>query len=164
MTITYRNAKSLLLALGVLGASSAMAALPTSGTCGFITTLPHPEINFTSSGPGTLVVSDILGTINFSTSTISYNATTFYFNGSTWVYGSVDGSETYTVGSALTYPSGAYPVTFTISGSNTFSVANVSATVTVNVSEILNLLPTNSGNTVLIQGGTAKTTGVCQLL
>ena len=165
MRIISKSVKaSLLLTVGVIGTSGAMAALPTSGTCGFITNVSHPEVDFGNSQKGTLVISDILGSIDFSKGTVSYNATTLYNDGSEWQYGSVNGSTSYSTGSALSNPSGAYPITFTISGSNTFTVSNVSATVTVSQSETLNLFPTNSSNTLLIQGGNEKTTGVCQTL
>lgn len=145
--------------------SSAMAALPTSGTCGFIATFPHPEDAGRTLTGGVLRASDILGSIDFANHTISYNITMLSYNGSDVKYGAVTGSKTYTIGTALTEPSGAYPITFNVIN-QTISVSSDSgsADVTANVNATLNLLPTNSGNTILIQGGGSKITGVCQMM
>jgi len=157
--------KGLTLA-GILmaSASSAMAALPTSGKCGFILTVPHPTLAWSVGTKNAVRISDILGTIDFSSNTVSYNATTLTYDGSAWQYGSTNGSVIYAIGNALANPAGAYPITFSVSGTDNVSAGNVTVGLSVSVSTTLNLLPTNSSNTVLVQGADEKMTGVCQMI
>lgn len=173
MTTVTKSIKTIAKAIGILSlsASSAMAALPTSGTCGFIASIPNPAYNTATALASTVLYSDILGSIDFANKTISYNITTLYYDGANWKSGSVNGSSTYTVGTALSNPSGTYPISFSVSKTVSFSTdattglpVTASGNVTVSVNPVLNLLPTNSGNTILIQGGNLKTTGVCQMM
>ena len=71
--------KIVFLSLSLLS-TNLFAALPTSGVCGFIVTLPHPSVEL--KGITTPTATDILGSIDFANKTINYNMTTFYYNGS----------------------------------------------------------------------------------
>ncbi|WP_176550705.1 hypothetical protein, partial [Tenacibaculum discolor] len=98
---------------------------------------------------GTTRTTDILGSIDFASRTISYSITTLYYDGSSWQYGSANGSSTFTIGNHLANPSGAYPIQFAVSATGSASLGSyISGSVTVSYQTILNLLPTNSGNTV----------------
>lgn len=142
----------------------AMAALPTSGKCGFILSVPQPTVSFSTGTKNAIRISDILGSVDFAAKTLSYNATTLTYDGSAWQYGYTSGTVPFTIGAALANPSGAYPITFTMSSVNNATSGNVTVGLSVSVATTLNLLPTNGSNTVLIQGANEKMTGVCQAI
>jgi len=89
----------------------------------------------------------VMAVINFDNSTINYNVTQMnWLSTATGQFGEVTGTTSFTT------------ATGPITGSYTISFPVGSRTLT------LNLLPVNSGNTILVQGGNDKIDGVCQAL
>lgn len=143
MKLRHRIASTVaaFIALGSI-AGTAQAAL--SGSCGIVATIPHP---FLSPYSGLAVYLDVMAVINFDNSTINYNATQMnWASTATGQFSEVSGTTSFTT------------ATGPITGSYTISFPVGSRTLT------LNLLPVNSGSTILVQGGNDKIDGVCQAL
>lgn len=161
---------SSLLALGALTLVTPDAFAGLTGNCGMVVAVPHTYVFGSVTGtvnstgnmngyaqlvpPGSTKGVNLLAVINFTSSTISYEVTQVTVgNASTGTsnsYSTQNGSASFTT-AAGPLP-GSYTITFTPTGSPQIS---------------LNLLPVNSGNTILVQGttGTASAlTGVCQAL
>ncbi|WP_312284016.1 hypothetical protein [Candidatus Igneacidithiobacillus taiwanensis] len=159
----FRHVLGGLAAIGILTAfvPAATAGLPTSGTCGMLTTSHHLFLNATGTisngsyksnaiGPNSVGLS-LLAEINFSNKTIYVNGVEAYNNSTT--------------GGPTSYVPGA-------SGQGTFTVVN-NATKLPDVTQIqvnlpegtrtFNLLPVNSGNTILVQEQDGNFVGVCQM-
>ena len=155
-----------LMALGALTLATPDAFAALSGSCGMVVAVPHTYVSgiMTGSANGsTGVVTgtvqlvptgstkgvNLLAVINFTSSTISFNLTQVTV-GTPNSYATQAGSAQF-VTAAGPLP-GSYTITFTPTGSPQVS---------------LNLLPVNSGNTILVQGTTGSgsaLTGVCQAL
>ena len=134
-------------------ASSAVAAMPTTGKCGFVMNIPNPELNFGkdwgTNGP-TNVTLDVLGEVDFAASTISFTPTRISWNnvsGGWSIDPQVGVSGTFTAAQS-TLQAGESVLVFTFNGNQTMT---------------FNALPTNSGKTILLQGVNKKVTGVCQM-
>ena len=161
--------KSFLLGFATIGALScitnASAAAPT-GVCGIVASLPHPEFPFLNySGVATVKNLDMLGEINFTTSTIYYSVTQWTFDGAGNVgKQTIGGNAAFTLtGPALT--TGTTGTTGYASGNptpNSYQIAFTLNTAGGLKPVILNVLPVNSGNTYLIQGIADRLSGVCQ--
>lgn len=157
---------SSLVALGFLAGFAPGASAALSGSCGMVVSLPHNYVlgsmsgtmntsngnysgNFQLATPGSTKGVNVLAVLDFNTSTISFNVTQVTI-GNPNSYGT---SETST---SFTTVAGPLPNSYTI----TFTPPSSTA---IN----LNLLPVNSGNTILVQGtasGASALVGVCQAL
>ena len=159
------------MALGALTLATPDAFAGLTGSCGMVVAVPHTYVFGSMTGtvngttgsfnayaqlvpPGSTKGVNVLAVINFTSSTISYEVTQVTVgNASTSTpnsYSTQNGSASFTT-AAGPLP-GSYTITFTPTGSPQMN---------------LNLLPVNSGNTILVQGttGTAGAlTGVCQAL
>lgn len=138
--------------------TGAQAALPTSGKCGFVMNIPHPEINFNANwltnGPQNVTL-DVLGEIDFAAATVTFTPTNISWNNTSggWSFDTpISRSGTWTAVATSTIAPGApaneSTITMSFNGGGTF---------------VFNTLPTNSNNTLLIQGTNKKITGVCQM-
>ncbi len=155
-----------LAALGVFSGFMPSASAALSGSCGMVVSVPHNYVlgtmsgnvslttgaftsNFQFDGAGSVKGVNVLAVIDFNTSTISFNVTNVTI-GTPNTYGTSAGSATFTT-AAGPLPN-SYTITFTPPSSSAMS---------------LNLLPVNSGNTVLVQGTSGSGSalvGVCQAL
>lgn len=162
----FRTLLGSLAVLGVYGGFIPAASAALSGSCGMVVSLPHNYVlgamsgtmntstgaysgNFQLASPGSTKGVNVLAVLDFAASTITYNVVNVTI-GSPNSYGAQTGSVPFTT-VAGPLPN-SYTISFTPTGSNAIS---------------LNLLPVNSGNTILVQGtsGTASAlTGVCQAL
>ena len=150
---------SSIIALGIMinlligiQAANATSTIPTSGTCGFVLSGSYPFVGAQLNGAGTSASGSLnwLGTIDFGASTINVNVVSqsaTNTNGNNPAYTDTQSTITapFTVGSPA---SGLYPLTLSNGGG------------------IINIIPVNGGNTILMQqfvtnaaGGKA---GVCQ--
>ena len=160
-----------LAALGVFAGFIPAADAGLTGTCGVLFATPHLFLNAYGSMTGSVTSTgamtgnyisnavgpnqgpygvDVLAEINFSNSTVSYNVMQVSFNGSgTKAYSAVSGSVPFTTTAGPGSLAGSYTITFTPTGGQQIS---------------LTILPVNSGNTILIQGTTDASRGVCQMM
>ncbi|HQT82007.1 MAG: hypothetical protein B7Z60_07065 [Ferrovum sp. 37-45-19] len=118
---------------------NASAAL--SGTCGMIATPPIAPGASSSTY-------NVLALINFSTNTITYSSMDLSFSSGVATPTQSYGTKAITVTSNSNI-TGSYTMSFT-SGSGNHTL-------------IFNILPVNSGNTILIQGTSDPFSGVCQM-
>ena len=137
--------------------ANSYAALPTSGKCAFTFLIPHPDFNWHNVNMpiGTTKPTDVLGEFDFAAQTVTYNLTTAALsavsvNGNTWIFTQAVFSASFANPSPTPLPglTNAFTITFTPIGGSTM---------------VLNLLPSNSSNTFLIQGVNRKFAGVCQM-
>ncbi len=116
----------------------ALAAL--TGSCGMIATPPI--------SPGaTSATYNVLALINFTNNTITYSSMDLTFSSGSITSSNTYGSKSITVTSNSNI-TGAYTLSFTAGSGHTLS---------------FNLLPVNSGNTILVQGISDPFSGVCQM-
>jgi len=132
-----------------LKVSDTKAATSLSGLCGMVVNIPR---TFTIFGPNTPLTIDAMAVINFDTQKIWVNTTTAI----------ADSSYSPTAPSRVTYASeqrGPFDFkldTGPVPGSYTLTFIQPDTALP------FNLLPVNSGNTILVQGQNNKLTGVCQ--
>lgn len=125
-----------LAGLALANSAWALSSLPTSGTCAFVTTSSYPFVYLYGQSPGNGWGINFLGTLNFSTNTITLNAVIQNpGNGTPLQEVQTSGSTTFTIGSGPI--AGSSSLSFTLPGSSTAAT--------------LNVIPVNSGNTLLLQ-------------
>jgi len=136
-------------AFGVLKVSDTKAATSLSGTCGMVVNLQQ---TFTVLGPNNPLTVDTMAVVNFDSQQIWMNLTK----------ATGDANYSPTARSNVSYKSELYgPIDFKLAAGpvpGSYSLYFASE----NISLPFNLLPVNSGNTILIQGQNFKMTGVCQ--
>lgn len=144
----------------------ALAAAPT-GTCGFLASWSGTN-NASTLTAGSFTSMDVMGEMNFSTNTVSFSVTQLVNTAGVYSKRTVGGTSSFTLtgpnltsGTAVNFtatagtgdtakpPADVYQMTF-----NPFGGGNV----------VFNILPVNSGNTILFQGTNDKLNGVCQML
>ncbi|MHB8348449.1 MAG: hypothetical protein ACYDHM_15065 [Acidiferrobacterales bacterium] len=155
-----------LAALGIFASLTHGASAALTGSCGMVVSLPHNYVlgsmsgtmntsngaysgNFQLASPGSTKGVNVLAVLDFNTSTISFNVTQVTI-GNPNTYGTSEASTPFTT-AAGPLPN-SYTITFTPPSSTAIN---------------LNLLPVNSGNTILVQGtasGASALVGVCQAL
>jgi hypothetical protein len=154
-----RFVKKLFFFVAVLAwLSTSYAALPITGRCGFTFLIPNPDFNWHNPNLpiGTTKPTDVLGEIDFATQRITFNLTT-----ATLVAVNATAGNTWTFSQSVMSASFANPPPAPVTGmTNAFAIAFTPAG---SFTTTLNLLPTNSGNTFLIQGVNRKFAGVCQM-
>lgn len=159
-----------LAALGVFAGFVPAANAGLTGTCGMLFATPHLFLNAYGSLKGSVSGSsmsgsyvsnavganqgpygvDVLAEIDFSNSTLSYNVMQVSFNASAnESYSASSGSVPFTTTAGPAGLPGSSTITFTPTGSPPMSLI---------------ILPVNSGNTILVQGTTDSTRGVCQMM
>ena len=160
-----------LAALGVFAGFIPAADAGLTGTCGVLFATPHLFLNAYGSMTGSVTSTgamtgnyisnavgpnqgpygvDVLAEINFSNSTVSYNVMQVSFNASAnESYSASSGSVPFTTTAGPAGLPGSSTITFTPTGSPPMSLI---------------ILPVNSGNTILVQGTTDSTRGVCQMM
>lgn len=133
-----------LLMLAASPSASALAAMPTTGTCGMLVTMPAPVgQNFAVTSTN---ISSILATIDFSSTPLNIKlneVTTDYVKNSTPTVVGSSGFSTTT--GTLTSLTGSSVSRLTLANGNTY-----------------NLIAVNGGNTILVQGENKSFNGVCQ--
>lgn len=140
--------KNTLLTLSLAGASLAFApgaSAALSGSCGMLSGMPHTFDTPQNSSSYDL---DVMAIIDFTNSQITYSMNTMTID-------SVGGQTTTT---GLNGPTPFTSVTGSLPGSTDITFSTGGGTVT------LELLPVNSGNTILIQAKNDAFHGVCQML
>jgi len=129
---------SLLLA-GALGGASesavAIAALPTSGVCGFAVSIQYPFVYIYGSSPGPGWGMNVLGTLDFGASKISANFVLQNPIGPGTTESQVQVTAPFTAAAGPI--AGSTTISFTPSGGTPLT---------------FNLLAVNGGNTLLMQG------------
>lgn len=163
----FRTLLGSLAVVGVFAGFTPVASAALSGSCGMVVSLPHNYVlgsmsgtmntstgaysgNFQLANSGSTKGVNVLAVIDFSASTIDFNITEVTI-GTPNSYGTTVETDPFTT-AAGPLPN-SYTITFTPSSSS----------VAIN----LNLLPVNSGNTILVQGtqhGASALVGVCQAL
>ena len=143
----------------ISGAAHATAALPTTGTCGFVGGFNYPFVYMYGGNPGAGWGVNFFGTLNFSNNTYSINILML----NPGVQGSTQPTENQTVVSG-TFTVNAGPVP----GSYAVSMPNFASS--TGAPYVFNLLPVNNGNTILMQfwnpnsgGQDGGQVGVCQM-
>ena len=133
--------------LGFTGAYMPAASAALSGKCGILANQTH---EFSNPPVGQVLTMDVLAVVDFTAGTISGQVTNLTINttGNTISQSAVS-ATTITVGAGPSTLPGSSTISFTTGSGNTVS---------------FNLLPVNSGNTILVQGANVKFTGVCQML
>lgn len=130
----------------VIGTSSAsaIASLPTSGTCGFISTMQYPFAYMYGQSPGTGWGLNVIGTLNFDTKTIAVNVVQINPALTNSTQTQQSGSGTFAVAAGPVPGSYLLTSTVTLTGGspNPFFSWNV--------------IPANGGNTLLLQASAVK--------
>ena len=133
--------------VGCMGAYMPAASAALSGKCGILVNQTH---EFSNPPVGQVLTMDVLAVVDFTAGTISGQVTNLTINTSgNTISQSAVSATSITVGAGPSTLPGSSTLSFTTGSGNMVS---------------FNLLPVNSGNTILVQGANVKFTGVCQML